>query len=97
MSVSVMVAFKCNTGTGGDFLKLLGEALPDTRAFEGCELIEAYTDADNPDTIMLWERWATRENYEAYMAWRQENGMAEMLGPFMSGMPEITHLSPHEV
>jgi len=93
MSHTVIAEFACNKGKGAGFLEILKGALPDTRAFEGCELIEIYTDEDNPDRVLLYEKWATRENHGAYMAWRGENGMADMLGPFMSGMPEITHLT----
>ncbi|GIR37137.1 MAG: hypothetical protein CM15mP49_25220 [Actinomycetota bacterium] len=39
-------------------------------------------DQDNPDRIILWEKWETRENYEAYLAWRTETGMFEGLEPF---------------
>ena len=94
MSHTVIADFKCNTRTGADFVKLLGEALSDTRAFEGCQLVEIYTDEANPDRVLLFEKWATRENHGAYMAWRAENGMAEMLAPFMSGAPEIIHMKP---
>lgn len=92
MSHTVIADFKCNPGKGAGFLEILKGGLEDTRAFEGCELIEIYTDGDDPDRILLFEKWATRENHGAYMKWRGENGMAEMIGPFMSGMPGITHL-----
>jgi quinol monooxygenase YgiN len=93
MSHTVIAEFECNAGKGAGFLEVLKDALSDTRAFEGCELVEIYTDSDNPDCILLFEKWATRENHGAYMAWRGENGMAEMMGPFMSGMPKVTHLN----
>lgn len=96
MSHTVIADFKCNAGTGADFIKLLHESLPDTRAFEGCELIEVYSDIENPDRILLFEKWASREKHVAYMAWRVENGMAEMLAPFMSGVPETLHLQVEE-
>jgi len=92
MSHTVIADFKCNAGKGKGFLEILQGGLEDTRAFEGCELIEIYTDADDPDHIFLFEKWTTRENHTAYMAWRTENGMAEMIGPFMAGMPGMIHL-----
>ncbi|MCP4907885.1 MAG: hypothetical protein GY910_23175 [bacterium] len=96
MSHTVIADFKCNEGRGAGFLKTLQEALPDTRAFEGCELVEVYTDADNADRIFLYEKWATRENHGAYMAWRAENGMAEMMGPYISDAPQIVHLKSED-
>lgn len=92
MAHTVIVEFKCNAGKGAGFLATLKEGLRDTRAFEGCELVEPYSDSDNPDRIILYEKWATRENHGAYMAWRAENGMAEMMAEFVSDAPQITHL-----
>ena len=68
MSHTVILEFKCNEGVGPGFLEMLLGALADTRAFEGCENVETYTDADDPDRIVLWEKWATREDQEAYLA-----------------------------
>jgi hypothetical protein len=36
-----------------------------------------YTDRDDPDQVMLLEKWATSENYDAYLAWRIEAGLME--------------------
>jgi quinol monooxygenase YgiN len=97
MSHTVIADFRCNAGTGADFLKVLREGLADTRAFEGCELIEIYADADDADRVFLFEKWTTRENHAAYMKWRVESGgMVEMLGPFMSGAPEMIHMEALE-
>ena len=92
MSHTVMVEFPCAPGKGPEFLSLLLTALTDTRAFDGCQLIETYVDHDNPDLIVLWEKWAQRSNQEAYMAWRAETGMMGLIGPFLSGPPRFLHL-----
>ena len=55
MSLTVVLDFNCAEGKGPDFLAALLPALADTRAYEGCVLVETYVDADNPDTIVLWE------------------------------------------
>ena len=93
MSHTALAEFACQAGKGAEFLDLLLPALADTRAFKGCEMIETYTDQDNPDLIVLWEKWATRGDYEAYLAWRLENGMLELIGPFVAGPPRFVHLS----
>jgi quinol monooxygenase YgiN len=93
MSHTVVAEFSCSPGKGAEFLGLLLPALADTRAFKGCELIETYTDQSNPDLVVLWEKWATREDQEAYMAWRAETGMIDMIGPFMAAAPRFVHLA----
>lgn len=96
MSHTVIVEFPCNPGKGAEFLQFLDQALVDTRAFEGCELVEVYTDQDNPDLILLWEKWAAKSNQEAYLAWRMETGLGDALGPYMdpTGL-RILQLQPH--
>ncbi len=60
MSHTIHVVFPCQEGKGADLLGILNEILGDTRAFDGCESIEVYTNSDNPDTVILWEKFETR-------------------------------------
>ena len=94
MSQTVHALFQCQPGKGAELLAILGsdQGLVATRAFEGCESIETYTDADNPDTIVLWEKFATRANHEAYLAWRIETGMLDMLGSILASDLQVTYL-----
>jgi hypothetical protein len=101
MSQTTQIVFTCQAGKGADLLAFMGSdhGLVATRAFEGCESVEVYTDADNPDTIVLWEKWDTRANHEAYLGWRlgwrgEETGMSDMLGSIISDR-QITYLDNH--
>ncbi len=93
MSHTVLVEFPCAPGKGAEFVEILLSALADTRAFEGCERVETYLDQDNPDLVILWEKWAARENHETYLAWRVETGLLDLIGPFMAGELRVVHLS----
>jgi quinol monooxygenase YgiN len=96
MSHTAIAEFPCNPGKGTELLDVLRGALVDTRAFEGCESIETYTDNENPDLVVLWEKWATRANYDAYLAWRMETGLMDVLAPFMdTGSLRIVNLDAH--
>ena len=92
MTHTSMAYFPCREGMGEILLPAVLEGLSDTRAFEGNISINTFVDQDNPDRIVLWEKWETRENYEAYLAWRTETGMFEGLEPFLTGPPEFIHL-----
>ena len=96
MSHTVIVDFTCPEGVGEAFLPGLIDLLVDTKAFEGCESVETYTDSDNPDRILLWEKWATRENQEAYLAWRTETGMVENLAAAGVSLVQVLHLTPRD-
>lgn len=93
MSHTVIAEFNCHEGIGELFLSGLLPALAETRAFEGCESVETYTDADDPNRIFLWEKWTTRENHEAYLAWRVETGMIDQMAPAMASPARFIHLS----
>jgi quinol monooxygenase YgiN len=97
MSHTALVEFPCNPGKGKELVEMLSGALVDTRAFEGCELVEVYTDNDNPDLVILWEKWGSRENYDAYLAWRIETGLMDALAAFMDTTTlQIHNLDPQD-
>lgn len=97
MSHTAVVEFPCNEGKGAELLATLKVALVDTRAFAGNEGIETYSDQDDPDLVVLWEKWATRADYEAYLAWRMETGLMDVLAPFMdTSKLRIVHLQAHQ-
>ena len=97
MSHTAIVEFPCNDGSGAGLLETLKVVLIDTRAFAGNEGIETYSDQDNPDLVVLWEKWATRAEYEAYLAWRMETGLMDVLAPFMdTSKLRIVHLQAHQ-
>ena len=97
MSQTVHALFPCQAGKGVELLAILRseQGLTATRAFEGCEAIEAYTDPDNPDNIVLWEKFATRANHEAYLAWRIETGLLDALGSILASDLQVTYLDAH--
>ena len=97
MSHIVISEYHCAPGKGKEFLKLLLIELADTRAYAGCQLLEAYVDQDNPDLIVLWEKWAERSNRESYMEWSAETSMLDVMGLlFLSGAPRFLYLTAAE-
>ena len=66
-----------------EFLAMMIEAAPDTRAREGCRLFDIYVDEANPGHVVFYEIWDSKEQQQAYLAWRQETGFNAKLGPFM--------------
>ncbi len=66
-----------------EFLAMIIEAAPDTRAREGNLLFDIYVDQDKPGHVVFYEIWDSKELQQAYIAWRQETGFNARLGPFM--------------
>ena len=95
MSQKIHVLFPCQEGKGPEMLALLKEILGDTRAWQGCQSIEAYSNADAPDDVVLWETFDQRSEHEAYLTWRVENGMMEALAPILRSDPQFTYFAAH--
>ena len=96
MSHTVLVELNCVAGTGPEYLETILPMLEDTRAFEGCESVEVYTQEDNPDVVFLWEKWTARERQEAYLAWRVETGTMADMERFMAEEPRFVQLTQRQ-
>jgi quinol monooxygenase YgiN len=94
MSHTVVLELTFNPGAGESVIPMIVASLTETRAYQGAELIEPYVDADNPDRLVIWEKWATKADQESYLAWRVETGMNEALAPVLAEPPRFLHLSP---
>ncbi len=91
MSILVLLEVKAQPGKVDEFKSDLEEALPDTRAFDGCEGVTAHENQDDPGQITLIERWGSKSAYEAYTAWREERGDLARLAGLVSGPPSIRY------
>jgi quinol monooxygenase YgiN len=93
--LKVTLLFKCQPGMGSVLLEAFTASLGDTRAFDGCVSVETFVDADNPDSILLIEDWESRAQQEAYLVWRIESGMIELLEPILAAPFEMHYLEAH--
>jgi quinol monooxygenase YgiN len=66
------------TGLQG-FVANARAGLPDTRNFPGCLGLTVLQDIDDPHSITFYERWASRQDYDKYLAWRGEQGLMDAL------------------
>ena len=91
MGLLVVLEIRAAEGRGDDLVALLRDTLPDTRARQGCEGVTVHRDVDEPDAIVLIERWATREDDTAYREWRAGEGATPGLGALLAGPPTIRY------
>ncbi len=76
----------------GEFLEYLKSIAGDTRAYDGCELFDIYTDTDRPGRVFFYEIWESKDKQLKYLDWRNETGVVEKLGTFLTGAPEFSYL-----
>jgi len=63
---------------------------PETRTYDGCIDIKAYLN-DDGHTFIFIEHWETKEQYQNYLAWREETGVLAKLGSFLQEPPSIRY------
>lgn len=84
MKTLAIAEFPAKKGKFNELEATLRAALPDTRAFAGCHSIETYLHPET-ETFTLIEDWETPEHYHRYLAWRAENGLADILDELLEG------------
>ena len=91
MTCVVILEATAKPGTGNDLVETFRAILPDTRSKDGCESVDVTVGMDNADHVLLVERWASREQYEAYLGWRQERGDIDTLVAALAEPPSIRY------
>lgn len=91
MAITVFLEVKAKSGTGSDLVAAFKGLLPDTRAYEGCISIDLYQNQDDPDVLVVYEKWETKDNYQKYLAWRQETGVLGQLIEATEGEASIRY------
>jgi quinol monooxygenase YgiN len=74
MSTFVTNEFHAKPGRGGDVLALLLELAPESAGRPGCEHISIRRNQDDLDNVTGITQWASRQNWDDYLAWRTANG-----------------------
>ncbi len=88
MSVMVTVEIPVQAGKMAPLLEMMTQALPATRAFDGCLKVETFAE-DGEQSLILVEMWETLGHQKAYMKWRMETGLVDALAPFASRPPIV--------
>ena len=84
MAVMVTVEIKFKPEAAEKMLETMKTALVDTRAYEGCQELKSYYEADTHSLLMV-EIWDSAEAQQAYMGWRVESGFANQIGADLAG------------
>ena len=93
MAVTVILEVKAKPGTGDNLVSVFRQILPDTRSYDGCISLELIQNQDDPDVLIAYECWETREHYEKYFAWRKETGALDTLGSLLVDAPNIRYFN----
>ena len=84
MSHFVVAEFHAAPGKLAELTAALTQALPETRAYDGCLGLESWLD-EQRDTIVLTEQWVSFDHYDRYLAWRGETGVLAAVATMLDG------------
>ncbi|MFC2035386.1 putative quinol monooxygenase [Chloroflexota bacterium] len=91
MSVLVLVEAPVKPEEISNMKSYLAEVYPATRAYDGCQGIDAYFNTEDKDSIVMIEHWESRAQHEKYLGWRTETGVMAKLGSMLAGPPIIRY------
>lgn len=67
------------------------ENFSDTRAFEGCKGLDVYRNQETVTSIVLYQQWESKAQYQKYLRWRTESGFFGRLAENLSEPPSIRY------
>lgn len=66
MAVRLIVTFKSKAGQGAQMAAAFAPVAAEVRKEKGCEQYEMFQGCEDPDTLVLLERWTTAEDLEVH-------------------------------
>lgn len=91
MTTAVTIDLSINPTQLDDFLSFIKSIAPDTRAYDGCQSFDIWTDQEQAGRVLFYELWDSRGHQEKYLTWRTETGLMDKLGPFLTAPPAISY------
>ncbi len=73
-----------------EFQLLLSKYLPETREYPGFISIKIHKNLEH-NTVVFYQEWETIEYYEAYLKWRTDTGVMDILENTFTTAPNIRY------
>jgi quinol monooxygenase YgiN len=74
MAVRLVVTFKAKPGKGEDFARTFAPVIKDVQQEPGCEQYELFRSEEDPDKLVLLERWTSAELLDQHMELLRSRG-----------------------
>jgi len=94
MAITVLVEFSSKPEDTDALKQFMADALPDTRAYDGCISLDVCNSDDN---FVIVAQWESREHQEKYLAWRIEQGAFEKLGGLLEDETSIRYFETLDI
>jgi quinol monooxygenase YgiN len=90
MALTAVLQMKFKADAVDEAKAVMAKALVETRAFEGCQSVEALVDTSDPTSWTFLERWESAEADAKYREFRAGPGAITELGSLLAGAPTLT-------
>ena len=91
MPVTVLLLAQAQPDKINSFKAYIGKCLPETRSYDGCINIDIYEDHHKKGSFVFYENWENINAYEAYLEYREKQGVMEEIGSMLVSPPEIIY------
>ncbi|MEK9528335.1 MAG: antibiotic biosynthesis monooxygenase family protein [Gammaproteobacteria bacterium] len=89
MTVSVLLEGQLIDGARDGFTALLTEKFRLTKTFAGFQKIDLTYNAEDPHNWVITELWDSKEHYEKYLQFRQDDGTLDEVAAVCIGAPSV--------
>ena len=89
MTVSVLLEGFLKEGERDGFTALLTEKFKVTRTFDGFQTIDLTYNVEDPSNWVITELWDTKEEYQKYLQFRQEDGTLDEFASVCRDAPSV--------
>jgi quinol monooxygenase YgiN len=89
MTVSVLLEGFLKEGERDGFTALLTEKFKVTRTFDGFQTIDLTYNVEDPSNWVITELWDTKEEYQKYLQFRQEDGTLDEVASVCRDAPSV--------
>ena len=89
MTVSVLLEGFLKGGERDGFTALLTDKFKVTKTFDGFQTIDLTYNVEDPSNWVITERWDSKEEYQKYLQFRQEDGTLDEVASVCTGAPSV--------
>jgi heme-degrading monooxygenase HmoA len=89
MTVSVLLEGFLKGGERDGFTALLTDKFKVTKTFDGFQTIDLTYNVEDPSNWVITELWDSKEDYQKYLQFRQEDGTLDEVASVCTGAPSV--------
>ena len=93
-NVVVVAMFRVHPGRGEEAVAAFSPTIEQTHGEEGCNAYALHRDANDPDVLVLVERWVDREALDSHLQQPYVARLGEVAGEFLVEPPTIHFSEP---